>query len=192
MSTATQTTEKKARRSGKAKANAAAPNVETVGVLNADTRARVVMFYIPQSEQVDQGPIMRGHLEIDVEGEADPVKVNIAGWLKTGRESGKPYMSLKAGNNSEENPEVYTVGPFYGRMFKQEEEMPKGKKVRYFGFLEDSTKTGEDDQGHGIYTVNWQLRINAKPQVSGDGKTRYVAGAVMPNREAAVTDDLPF
>lgn len=192
MTTATQAKVKKARRSAQSDAVMNEASANSTTIMNADTSARVVMFYIPTDEQVTDGPIMRGHLEIDVEGQTEPVKVNVAGWLKHGRDSGKPYMGIKVGTNTKEHPEVYSVGPYHGRMFKQVEEKATGAKVRYFGFIEDSVKTGEDDEGRGIYTVKWQLRINAKPQVSGDGKTRYLSGTVVPNREIAGADDLPF
>ena len=165
-----------------------------VQVLNANTAAKFVLFNIPANERVSEGPVMRGFVEIEGEGDAEPVKVNCAAWQKTGRENGTPYLSLKIGNNTKEQPDVYTVGPFFGRLFREVEQKAAGEKIRYFGFIEDSERTGEDKAtGRGIYKTNWQLRINAKRAKSGDGKTIYVNGAVAPSNEASDhSDDLPF
>ncbi len=56
---------------------------------------------------------MRGFIEIEGEEEgSEPLKVNVAGWQKTGRENGTPYLSLKIGTNTKEDPEGYSVGPY--------------------------------------------------------------------------------
>ena len=138
---------------------------------------------------------MRGFIEIEGEEEgSEPLKVNVAGWQKTGRENGTPYLSLKVGTNTKEDPEAYSVGPYFGRLFREVEQKANGEKVRYFGFVEDSERTGEDANGRGIYKTNWQLRINAKRAKSNDGKTIYVSGAVAPSQvaDADHSDDLPF
>ena len=166
-----------------------------IQMLNANTEAKFVLFNIKPAERVQDGPVMRGILEIEGEGDAEPVKVNVAAWHKVGRESGAEYLSLKVANNSADNPEQYSVGPFYGRLFKQVIAQKQGEKVRYFGFIEDSEKTGTDEGGRGIYRTNWQIRVTAKRATSNDGKTRYVGGKVAPSSAAQAdigNDDLPF
>jgi len=160
-------------------------------LLNAHTHAKFVLFGIARADQVDKGPVMRGFIEVKGEEGAPAVKVNVAAWLKIGRTSGTEYLSLKVGNNNPEEPEDYSVGPFYGRLFRQVE----GNRTRYFGFIEDSEKTGEDESGHGTYETHWQVRINAKPAVSNDQKTRYISGQVSPSQElqeSAEETQLPF
>ncbi len=160
-------------------------------VLNAGTHGKVVLFGIAKAERVAGGPTLRGFLEIKAEAASVPVKVNVAAWLKIGRASGTEYLSLKVGNNSAESPEDYTVGPFYGRLFREVE----GSRTRYFGFVENSEKTGEDENGQGTYRTHWQLRINARPAVSNDGKTHYITGSVTPAQTQADTPEesnLPF
>ncbi len=166
----------------------------TSHVLNATTTAKFVLFAIPRTEQVEDGPVMRGLLEVRTDETAEPLKVNVAAWLKIGRQSGTEYLSLKVGNNSAENPDAYSVGPFYGRLFRQVEERGEGKRTRYFGFIENTEKTGEDEGGRGIYRTHWQLRVNAKPAISNDGKTHYISGQVAPSqtREEVPSNDLPF
>jgi len=163
-------------------------------LLNATSSAKFVLFGIPRAEQVADGPVMRGFLEVRTEENAEPAKVNVAAWLKIGRQSGTEYLSLKVGNNSAENPDVYTVGPFYGRLFRQIEERGEAKRTRYFGFIENAEKTGEDEDGRGTYRTHWQLRLSAKPAVSNDGKTHYISGQLAPaqTREEAQPTDLPF
>jgi hypothetical protein len=177
----------------------AAVNPKEISMLNENTRAKFVLFNISAADRVQDGPVMRGFVEIDGEaaaGEAkpEPLKVNVAAWSKVGRESGSNYLSLKIGNNTAEHPDVYSVGPFFGRLFRQVEHKPNGDKKRYFGFIEDSERVGEDENGRGEYQTHWQLRIHAKPATSNDGKTHYIAGAVMPSQDdrAAQDDDLPF
>lgn len=161
------------------------------GILNANTHAKIVLFGIPRPDLVDNGPVMRGFVEVKTEEGGHPVKVNVAAWLKIGRSSGTEYLSLKVGNNSQEDPEDYSVGPFYGRLFRQVE----GSRTRYFGFIEESEKTGEDENGQGTYATHWQIRVNAKPSLSNDGKTRYIGGTVSPSQqqeENAEDSHLPF
>ena len=162
-------------------------------VLNGNTSAKFVLFGIPKAQRVANGPVMRGFIEVKGEGEAAPaLKVNAAAWLKIGRTSGTEYLSLKIGNNSEQAPEDYTVGPFYGRLFRQSE----GTRTRYFGFIEDAEKTGEDENGQGTYVTHWQLRVTAKPAVSNDHKTHYLSGSVLPSQQQETDNDgdhaLPF
>jgi len=167
-------------------------NTPAADVLNGATNAKFVLFGIARADRVANGPVMRGFVEIKSEGNSPPVKVNVAAWLKIGRNSGSEYLSLKVGNNSAESPEDFTVGPFYGRLFRQIE----GSRTRYFGFIEDAEKTGEDENGQGTYATHWQLRVNAKPAVSNDGKTHYITGGVMPSQhqeeESAEDSNLPF
>ena len=203
MNTATKA--KRTRKNGKGEVDhAAEPAAATstskeISMLNADTTAKFVLFNIRAADRVENGPVMRGFVEIEgeaAEGEEKPeaLKVNVAAWPKVGRESGGDYLSLKIGNNSAEHPEVYTVGQFFGRLFRHVEQKTTGDKKRYFGFIEDSERTGADENGRGIYQTHWQLRINAKPTNSNDGKTHYIAGAVAPSEgeQAAADDGLPF
>ena len=160
-------------------------------ILNGNTLGKFVLFGIARADQVDKGPVMRGFIEVKTEESATPVKVNVAAWLKIGRTSGTEYLSLKVGNNSPDDPEDYSVGPFYGRLFRQVE----GTRTRYFGFIEDSEKTGEDENGQGTYETHWQIRLNARAAVSNDQKTRYISGQVAPSQqqeETAQDNQLPF
>lgn len=160
-------------------------------ILNAGSSGKFVLFSIPRAERVESGPVMRGLIELKREGYEAPVKVQVAAWLKIGHTSGTEYLSLKVGNNSPDDPQSYSVGPFYGRLFRQVEE----SRTRYFGFIEDAEKTGEDENGQGTYTTHWQLRITAKPKISNDQKTHYISGSVSPSHqetEETVSDELPF
>src|ERR1700733_12302128 len=96
-------------------------NTQTISsdILNGATFGKFVLFGIPRADQVKDGPVMRGLVEVKTEGQGAPVKVQVAAWLKIGRTSGTEYLSLKVGNNDPEDPETYTVGPFYGRLFRQ-------------------------------------------------------------------------
>jgi hypothetical protein len=160
-------------------------------ILNSTTVGKFVLFGIPQVDRVKGGPVMRGLVEVKTEPQGAPVKVQVAAWLKIGRSSGTEYLSLKVGNNDPEDPETYTVGPFYGRLFRQVE----GTRARYFGFIEEAEKTGEDENGQGTYVTHWQLRITAKAAVSHDQKTQYISGRVSPsqmNEQEEETSSLPF
>jgi hypothetical protein len=160
-------------------------------ILNGSTFGKFVLFGIPQGDRVKGGPVMRGLVEVKTEAQGAPVKVQVAAWLKIGRSSGTEYLSLKVGNNDPEDPETYTVGPFYGRLFRQVE----GTRVRYFGFVEEAEKTGEDENGQGTYVTHWQLRITAKAAVSHDQKTQYISGRVAPsqmNEQEEESSALPF
>ena len=162
----------------------------TTDILNEWTHAKFVLFAIPKADQVAKGPIMRGIIEVKTEDTLPPVKVNVAAWLKISPTTGTEYLSLKVGNNSQEDPEDYTVGPFYGRLFRQTD----GARTRYFGFIEDAEKTGEDENGQATYATHWQIRVNAKPAVSNDGRTRYISGQVTPSQHQEDVEDnlLPF
>ena len=151
--------------------------------LDGQTRAKFVLFGIPAGERVEEGPVMRGFAETDAG------KINVAGWKKIGRDSGSESLSLKVGNTkpraadaSKDVPEEWVIGPFYGRLFKEVRRSEgKSDKVRYFGFIEDSVKVGEDKQTHkGVYKVNWQVQIGAKPDTSNDGRTHYINGTLSP------------
>lgn len=160
-------------------------------VLNGTTVGKFVLFAIPRGEQVKDGPVMRGLVEVKTEAQGAPVKVQVAAWLKIGRSSGTEYLSLKVGNNQPDDPETYTVGPFYGRLFRQVE----GSRTRYFGFIEEAEKTGEDENGQGTYVTHWQLRVSAKSAVSNDQKTKYISGSIAPsqmNDQAEESSSLPF
>ena len=160
-------------------------------ILNGATVGKFVLFGIPRAEQVKDGPVMRGLVEVKTETHGAPVKVQVAAWLKIGRSSGTEYLSLKVGNNNPENSETYTVGPFYGRLFRQVE----GSRTRYFGFIEEAEKTGEDENGQGTYVTHWQLRISAKAAVSNDQRTKYISGSVAPsqmNEQEEESASLPF
>jgi hypothetical protein len=160
-------------------------------ILNSTTVGKFVLFGIPQVDRVKGGPVMRGLVEVKTDAQGAPVKVQVAAWLKIGRSSGTEYLSLKVGNNDPEDPETYTVGPFYGRLFRQVE----GTRVRYFGFVEEAEKTGEDENGQGTYVTHWQLRITARAAVSHDQKTQYISGRVAPsqmNEQEEETSSLPF
>ena len=150
--------------------------------LDGETRGKFVLFAIPVADRVEDGPVMRGLLETD-EG-----KVNVAAWKKLARDTGNEYLSLKVGNTKrrDENtpdgaPDEWLVGPFYGRLFKEVTSLRDSTRTRYFGFIEDSVKVGEDAKTHkGVYKTNWQVQIKAKPAVSGDGKTHYIDGSLSP------------
>lgn len=160
-------------------------------VLDGATVGKFVLFGISRNEQVKDGPVMRGLVEVKSETQAVPIKVQVAAWLKIGRSSGTEYLSLKVGNNNPEDPESYTVGPFYGRLFRQVD----GNRTRYFGFIEASEKTGEDENGQGTYVTHWQLRVTARLAVSNDQKTKYISGSVAPsqmNETDEETSSLPF
>jgi hypothetical protein len=170
---------------------------ETAAItLNGETRGKFVLFAIPVADRVTDGPVMRGFVETDAG------KVNAAGWKKTGRESGAEYLSLKIGNikpraegTAEDVADEWLIGPFYGRLFKEVTQAQDAQKVRYFGFIEDSVKVGEDKKTHkGIYKTNWQVQIKAKPDVSNDGKTHYINGTVSASGGKAEASDegLPF
>jgi hypothetical protein len=159
-------------------------------ILNGATFGKFVLFGIPRADQVKGGPVMRGLVEVKTETHA-PVKVQVAAWLKIGRSSGTEYLSLKVGNNNADDPETYTVGPFYGRLFRQVE----GSRTRYFGFIEEAEKTGEDENGQGTYVTHWQLRVSARSAVSNDQKTKYISGSVAPsqmNEQEEESTSLPF
>jgi hypothetical protein len=160
-------------------------------VLNGTTLGKLVLFGIPRADQVKGGPVMRGLVEVKTETHGTPVKVQVAAWLKIGRSSGTEYLSLKVGNNNPDDPEIYTVGPFYGRLFRQVE----GSRTRYFGFIEEAEKTGEDENGQGTYVTHWQLRVSARSAVSNDQKTKYISGSVAPsqmNEQEEESTSLPF
>jgi hypothetical protein len=161
------------------------------GILNGRTLGKLVLFGIPRADQVKGGPVMRGLVEVKTDPQGTPVKVQVAAWLKIGRSSGTEYLSLKVGNNNPDDPETYTVGPFYGRLFRQVE----GSRTRYFGFIEEAEKTGEDENGQGTYVTHWQLRVSAKSAVSNDQKTKYISGSVAPsqmNEQEEESISLPF
>ena len=163
----------------------------STGILNGRTLGKLVLFGIPRADQVTDGPVMRGLVEVKTETQGAPVKVQVAAWLKIGRSSGTEYLSLKVANNDPNDPETYTVGPFYGRLFRQVE----GGRTRYFGFIEEAEKTGEDENGQGTYVTHWQLRVSAKPAVSNDQKTKYISGSVAPsqmNEQEEESANLPF
>jgi hypothetical protein len=151
--------------------------------LHAQTQGKFVLFNIPAKERVAGGPVMRGFVEIEApEEDAEPVKVRVAGWSEVARDSGREYLSLKVANTEGEDRETYSVGPFYGRLFKTVTKTKAGE-VRYFGFIEDAEKVGEDEQGRGVYERHWELAIRAKRAVSGDGRTVYISGHLGPRKE---------
>jgi hypothetical protein len=168
-------------------------NTHSMGsdILNGTTFGKLVLFGIPRADQVKDGPVMRGLVEVKTDAQGAPVKVQVAAWLKIGRSSGTEYLSLKVGNNDPEDPESYTVGPFYGRLFRQVE----GSRTRYFGFIEEAEKTGEDENGQGTYVTHWQLRVSAKSAISNDQKTKYISGSIAPsqvNEQEEEASSLPF
>jgi hypothetical protein len=168
-------------------------NTQTMGteILSGATFGKFVLFGIPRADQVKGGPVMRGLVEVKTDTQGAPVKVQVAAWLKIGRSSGTEYLSLKVGNNDPEDPETYTVGPFYGRLFRQVE----GSRTRYFGFIEEAEKTGEDENGQGTYVTHWQLRVSAKSAISNDQKTKYISGSIAPsqmNEQEEEASSLPF
>ena len=165
--------------------------VTRTDILNGTTLGKFVLFGIPRADQVKDGPVMRGLVEVKTEAQGAPVKVQVAAWLKIGRSSGTEYLSLKVGNNDPEAPESYSVGPFYGRLFRQVE----GSRTRYFGFIEEAEKTGEDENGQGTYITHWQLRVSAKSALSNDQKTKYISGSIAPsqmNEQEEESASLPF
>jgi uncharacterized protein (DUF736 family) len=165
--------------------------------LDASTRSKFVLFAIPVADRVEEGPVMRGLLE------TEQGKINVAGWKRVARESGKEYLSLKVGNTKPREleapadaPDEWLVGPFYGRLFKEVSSTRDGERTRYFGFIEHSEKVGEDAHTlKGIYKTHWQVQIKARPNVSNDGRTHYIDGTANPAGAKAETADagpMPF
>ena len=114
-------------------------------ILNQHTQAKFVLFAISRADLVDKGPVMRGFIEVKTDENAAPVKVNVAAWLKIGRTSGTEYLSLKVGNNNPDDPEEYSVGPFYGRLFRQVE----GTRTRYSDSSKMRRRPGRMRTGRG-------------------------------------------
>lgn len=179
--------------------HAPAQDAQTTQALSLDgsTRGKFVLFAIPVADRAEDGPVMRGFIETEAG------KINVAGWKKTGRDSGTDYLSLKVGNTKpraadapEDQPDEWIVGPFYGGLFR--ETVKEGERVkikRYFGYIEQSERVGEDPQTHkGVYRTDWQIQIKAKPDVSHDQRTHYINGSVHPRaaQAEAAGDDLPF
>jgi hypothetical protein len=83
-------------------------NTHSMGtdILNGATFGKFVLFGIPRADQVKDGPVMRGLVEVKTKTHGAPVKVQVAAWLKIGRSSGTEYLSLKVGNN---NPDGTTA-----------------------------------------------------------------------------------
>jgi len=165
--------------------------------LDGQTRCKFVLFAIPAAERVTDGPLMRGLLET-AEG-----KIQVAGWKRVARDSGSEYLSLKVGNTRlrdagacSDEPVEWVVGPYYGRLFKAESSTRAGKRTRYFGFIEDTEKVGEDARTHkGLYKTHWQVQIKAQPSVSQDGRTHYIDGTASPagtKVEGGEGEPLPF
>lgn len=161
--------------------------------LDGLSQGKFVLFSIPPRERREEGPVMRGFVEVQ-QADAEPLKVNVAAWSRVSKEKHTAYLSLKVGNT--EKPEashadaepVYTVGPFYGRLFREVTQLKSGAKVRYFGFIEHAQKVGE-----GEYVTQWQLVVRARRAVSNDGKTVYVSGSMAPAvARDEHEDDLPF
>jgi hypothetical protein len=164
--------------------------------LDGQTRAKLVLFAVPADERVDGGPDMRGLLEVDAG------RISAAAWKRVARDTGTEYLSLKVGNTRPRGegepadaPQEWTVGPFYGRLFKAESQARGVQRKRYFGFIEDAEKVGEDTRSHkSIYKTHWQLQIKAHPSVSNDGRTHYIDGTVSPAgaKASAEGEQLPF
>ena len=184
------------RQSAAASTNERASTDQAAITIDGETRGKFVLFAIPAADRVEDGPVMRGLLETDLG------KVNVAAWKKLARDSGNEYLSLKVGNTKRRDeqtpdgaPDEWLVGPFYGRLFKEVTSSGDSKRTRYFGFIEDSAKVGEDAKTHrGIYQTNWQVQIKAKPAVSNDGKTHYIDGLLSPAGAKAEASEavLPF
>jgi hypothetical protein len=165
-------------------------------VLDGSTRGKFLLFAIPVEERVEGGPVMRGLIE------TEQGRINVAGWKRVARDSGNDYLSLKVGNtkprdanSSSDDPDEWQVGPFYGRLFKEVNARRGTKAVRYFGFIENAEKVGEDaESGRGVYETRWQLQIKASPEVSNDGRTPYIGGMAGPAgvRPASQETALPF
>jgi hypothetical protein len=170
------------RQGAAASTNERASTDQAAITLDGETRGKFVLFAIPAADRVEDGPVMRGMLE------TDQGKVNVAAWKKLARDTGNEYLSLKVGNAKRRDehtpdgaPDEWLVGPFYGRLFKEVTNSRDSTRTRYFGFVEDSVKVGEDAKTHkGIYKTNWQVQIKAKPAVSNDGKTHYIDGSLSP------------
>jgi hypothetical protein len=163
-------------------------------MLNGQTRGKFVLFAVPAAERVDDGPVMRGLLE------TDQGKVNVAGWKRVARDTGSEYLSLKVGNmkprdanTPSEDRDEWIVGPFYGRLFRTQEGAGRAKKTRYFGFIEQAEKVGDDaEAGRPMYRTLWQVQIRATPSVSRDGKTPYIDGTVSPAAAKANAGESPL
>ena len=170
------------RQDADASTNERASTDQAAVTIDGDTRGKFVLFAIPVAERVEDGPVMRGLLD------TEKGKVNVAAWKKLARDTGNEYLSLKVGNTKRRDehapdgaPDEWLIGPFYGRLFKEVTTSRDSTKTRYFGFVEDSVKVGEDAKTHkGIYKTNWQVQIKAKPAVSNDGMTHYIDGSLSP------------
>lgn len=169
-----------------------------VSILGEHPQAKFVLFAIRPEERVNSGPVMRGFIELPAVDGAESVKISVAGWAKVGRESGTEYLSLKVGNTRQPpeghtGPAEWEIGPFYGRLFKETANSRQGARIRYFGFVEHSERTGEDKNQRGIYTTHWQVSVHAKRAISGDGRTTYLSGTVTPTQgKDTGSDELPF
>ncbi|MBF5007941.1 hypothetical protein [Diaphorobacter caeni] len=92
-------------------------------MLTLTTHAKGALF--TQEGATGNKPCMSGVIEL-----ADAVSLNIAGFLKSSKESGSKYLNLKV---SERDPQSqYAV---YGRLFRNER-MKGPKSPDYTGFLE--------------------------------------------------------
>lgn len=195
------TAARKTTRTAPVQAPAAATQTEapaSVLTLNGTTRGKLVLFAIPRSELVDDGPVMRGFVETP-EG-----KIDAAGWKKTARDTGVEYLSLKLGNTRKPaedapagEPVEYVVGPFYGRLFRETKtDRDSGRTVvkRYWGYIEKADKIGTDPRGQAVYKNVWELAVQAKPAISGDNRTHYINGMVSPKAHDQDEQDsgLPF
>ncbi len=170
--------------------------------LDGRTRGRLVLFVIPEAERVERGPLMRGFIELP-EGQ-----VRVAAWKKFARDNGNEYLSLRVGNSQRrtdgdsgesadgvDGGEAWAVGPFYGRLFRDVTATRGETRRRYFGFIESASRVAEDpSSGNGVYETDWQLLVRAHPDVSGDGRTPYIAGQVYPKDSGPATEvtGLPF
>lgn len=160
--------------------------------LDGNSRGKFMLFAIPSAEQVAGGPVMRGFVETEAG------RIHIAGWKRIGRDSGNEYLSLRVGNTrapqqGESDEEKWTVGPYYGRLFREVTVSRGEKRTRYFGFVEDAVKTGHDEVSQEArYRTVWELQVRARPAISGDGRTGYISGTVQPAGSAHGGEPLPF
>jgi len=143
------------------------------------------LFTVAADRKVANGPLMTGLINL-----TEKDSVEMAAFIKTGKESGKEYLSLKIQTGKGD------TAPLYGRLFRTEAKK-SDKAADYFGAI---------DLGAGDNAP--ELRIAGWKRTSKDGKTQFVSllidvpngkpeSATPPAAEAAPGDaapdlDIPF
>lgn len=131
-------------------------------MLHANTIAKGALFNVQANDRKVNGPAMTGNFEVNSE------RINVSGYLKVARESGKDYLNLKIGEKS---------GPvFYGKLFRNVDK--KGEKSPdYSGYVE-----------LGIGNDAPQLRVAGWRMKSRDQQTPYISLELAPPMKNADSD----